>query len=180
MKILWKPVVNFEEAYAVSNQGQVKSITRSVTKVDGRVQVHKGRILKPKLDKDGYESYVFSVNGVRKCVRGHRLVLEAFVGPSDKLGCHQDGDVSNNRVDNLYWGTFKDNSDDRTAHGNAYGHGSVLTQFAVWVIKRMLSEGYYAQTEISRIFGVSKYVIFDIKRGKTWRWVNEPECQASA
>jgi hypothetical protein len=167
MKILWQPVVNFEGYYEVSNQGHVKSITRHATA---------GGILKPKRDKDGYASYVLCVDGVRKSVRGHRLVLEAFVGPSDKLACHRDGDVSNNCLSNLYWGTPKDNMRDRVRHGNAYGHGSVLTQFAVWVIKRMLSEGHYAQTEIGRMFGVSKYVIFDIKRGKTWRWVDEPEC----
>lgn len=53
----------------------------------------------------------------------HRLVLEAFVGPCPEgMECrHLDGNPGNNRLDNLAWGTRKENYEDSVEHGTAYG-----------------------------------------------------------
>lgn len=50
----------------------------------------------------------------------HRVVLLAFVGPCPPgMVCRHFPDPShrNNRLDNLSWGTHKENADDRVAHG---------------------------------------------------------------
>jgi len=49
----------------------------------------------------------------------HTLVLEAFEcpRPPGKLGLHQDGRPDNNRLSNLYWGTYEDNLRDAVKHG---------------------------------------------------------------
>lgn len=49
----------------------------------------------------------------------HRLVLEAFVGPCPEgMECrHLDGNPANNKLDNLKWGTRKENQDDSKRHG---------------------------------------------------------------
>src|SRR5215210_6870775 len=50
----------------------------------------------------------------------HRLILEAFVSPPPEgmVGRHfPDRDPSNNRIDNLSWGTPLQNTADRIAHG---------------------------------------------------------------
>lgn len=49
----------------------------------------------------------------------HRLIAELFWGPcpNDKdVVCHRNGDPDDNRADNLYWGTFQENSFDRHNH----------------------------------------------------------------
>ena len=56
------------------------------------------------------------------CCYIHRLVLESFVGPcpDGKLCRHfPDKDTSNNRLDNLSWGTQEQNMQDKYVHGTA-------------------------------------------------------------
>ena len=69
------------------------------------------RILKPKIDKDGYCVYVFSNSGVRKHISGHRLVAETFLdNPENKPTVnHIDGNKSNNNISNLEWATYSEN-----------------------------------------------------------------------
>jgi hypothetical protein len=52
-------------------------------------------------------------------LRVHRAVLEAFVGPCPQgmVACHYDDDPRNNRVTNLRWATYADNSLDATRNG---------------------------------------------------------------
>lgn len=49
----------------------------------------------------------------------HRLILEAFHGPCPEgMGCrHLNGIRTDNRLENLAWGTWKENSHDRYRHG---------------------------------------------------------------
>ena len=52
------------------------------------------------------------------------LVLEAFVGPCpDGMECRHfpDRDPTNNRLDNVRWGTAQENSDDKKVHGTNNG-----------------------------------------------------------
>jgi hypothetical protein len=45
--------------------------------------------------------------------------MEAFVGPANGLhALHRNGKPSDNRLENLYYGTVKDNMADRARHGN--------------------------------------------------------------
>lgn len=73
----------------------------------------------------------------------HRLVLEAFVGPSDlegAQGCHHDGNPLNNVAANLSWGDQGDNWEDRKRHGN-YRSYSKLTELQAEEIRRRSSAG---------------------------------------
>jgi hypothetical protein len=49
----------------------------------------------------------------------HRLMLETFVRPpkAREVGRHLNDDRSDNRLENLAWGTYKDNADDRARNG---------------------------------------------------------------
>lgn len=103
---VWKPVAGLE-GYKISNQGRVSSPYRRAP-------------LSGSIDQDGH---------VRVCVRGrrcfqvHRLVAEAFIGPAPFEGAqilHENGIPDDNRVENLYWGTAKQNYIDRVKHGVAF------------------------------------------------------------
>jgi hypothetical protein len=51
--------------------------------------------------------------------RIHTLVLEAFAGPRPEgmEGCHNDGNPTNNHIDNLRWDTRSANNQDTLRHG---------------------------------------------------------------
>ena len=57
----------------------------------------------------------------------HRLVLEAFVGrrPDDMQCRHLDGDKTNNRIENLTWGTPAENVADQFRLGERPSHAGV-------------------------------------------------------
>lgn len=53
----------------------------------------------------------------------HRLVCEAFHGPPpmpDSWALHWDDDPTNNRADNLRWGTLPENAKDSVRNGRHY------------------------------------------------------------
>jgi hypothetical protein len=110
---VWKPVPGWEGYYDVSDHGRVRS------------HYHKGKprvrpwIKKPVVQRRGYHQIAF-VSGERyERTTIHRLVLKAFIGPCpDHMeGCHLDGNPSNNRLDNLKWGTKAENMAHRDDHG---------------------------------------------------------------
>jgi hypothetical protein len=99
----------------------------------------------------------------------HRLVLLAFVGepPSPKHdGYHVDGDVSNNRLENLRWGTHADcMSVNRGEHNAAHK----LTQEQVLAIAAAIDAGEPPGV-LAKRFGISESCISAVARGETWAW----------
>ena len=90
------------------------------------------------------------------------LILETFKGlkPTPKhMCCHRDDDRSNNHIDNLYWGTPKENLEDRTRNGHANGYApNKCDHFDNEDIIELISMGL-SQTEIAEMYGVSKSTI---------------------
>jgi hypothetical protein len=113
----WRPVVGYEGRYEVSDLGRVKSLERTVQHVNRWGMITRcipERILKPSVHRRGHHRYVLCSDGHKHDVQVHRLVLEAFVGqcPPGMECCHNDGDSSNNRVNNLRWDTRSSNTID--------------------------------------------------------------------
>lgn len=106
--LIWKDVKGFEGSYQVSNYGQLMSLDRYITferKGSTITRLFKGKQLSPKYDKDGYESYaLYDGGGVRRDVRGHRIVAESFIPNIKNLGVvdHKDADVNHNFAWNLF------------------------------------------------------------------------------
>jgi len=71
-----------------------------------------GKILRPKIDKDGYHEYALTINGVVTYKRGHRIIAETFLpNPQNKPTInHKDGNKANNCIDNLEWATYGENN----------------------------------------------------------------------
>ena len=95
---IWKDVKGFEGLYQVSNYGRVYS---KIT----------NKIMKPKIEKDGYYRLGLRKNGVRKFFRIHRLVALAFIPQEEykPVVNHKDGNKLNNNVENLEWCTVSYN-----------------------------------------------------------------------
>lgn len=102
-KEIWKPIEGYEGLYEISNYGKLKSFYAK----NGRNMTTEGRLLKGKIDKDGYVEYTISKNKNYSCRRAHRLVAQAFIYNDDPLNKiqvnHKDGEKSNNHVSNLEW-----------------------------------------------------------------------------
>jgi hypothetical protein len=109
----------------------------------------------------------------------HRLVLSAFVGdcPPGMVGCHNDGDKSNNRVSNLRWGTPKENARDMIAHGTApigsKNGGSIFTEQDIPIICALYDAGQNT-CQIADDFGVNVSTIQRILSGERWSHVSRP------
>lgn len=101
---IWKPIKDFEGYYEVSNIGRVRSLNYKRT--------GKGKILKNIEDYKGYLEVVLTKNGKRKQFKVHRLVAEAFIPNPENKPCidHINTIKSDNRVENLRWVTYKENS----------------------------------------------------------------------
>jgi hypothetical protein len=115
----WRPVQDerFAMTYMVSSFGRVAAIRERIPGMS-RILREK-RILKPGADEHGYLRCVLGCGSEKgQTVYVHRLVLEAFVGPSPEGWhcCHGDGAPWNNRVENLRWGTPAENGADKIKH----------------------------------------------------------------
>lgn len=123
------------------------------------------------------------INGKRKAVLVHNLVLKTFVGPRP-LGmeaCHfPDRDVTNNNLSNLRWDTRKNNFRDRDRHGKtAKGsrHGMAkLTEKEVKEIRSKFVPGKNAPRNRKADYLAKKHkidvsMVYLIIKGKNWKHV---------
>ena len=96
---VWKPIVNYEGLYEVSNTGKVRSL-----KYRNKKEIKE---LKQWFDKRGYCKVELSC----KAYSVHRLVAEAFIeNPYNKETVNHINEIkSDNRVCNLEWMTNKEN-----------------------------------------------------------------------
>lgn len=113
----WLPVVGYEGMYEVSDQGRVWSVPR----VDRMGRRQGGRMLRPSPNvKSGYPTVQLrdGLTGSPRTV--HSLVASAFLGPKPAgAECvrHLNDNPADNRVENLAWGTKKENSADAWRNG---------------------------------------------------------------
>lgn len=120
----WRPVVGYEDTYQVSSTGRVWTNRRT-------------RTLKQQPHIDGYQQVTLCRRGHEKKHFVHHLVLSAFTRPrpAGMQACHNNGDPTDNRVENLRWDTISANQRDRTRHGTRrnprshcpYGHEYTTT-----------------------------------------------------
>ena len=121
MQEVWKPVPGYEGLYEVSDQGRVRSLDRDITQKSRWgtwfTLRKKGKLLRPGRMPQGHQSVALGRRN-SQCV--HKLVLMAFVGPAPDRHecCHNNGDPSDNRLENLRWGTRRENILDAVKHGH--------------------------------------------------------------
>ena len=91
--------INGFEKYEVSNLGKVRNIKN-------------GRILKPKLHRDGYLTYGLYENNKQKNLLLHRIIATAFIDNPEGKPCvnHIDENKLNNDLSNLEWCSVRENN----------------------------------------------------------------------
>ncbi len=159
MKELWKTVPECTR-YEVSSLGRLR---RKCT----------GRILKGGMSR--YKSFTpIDDHGRQRCLSVHKLVLTLFVGPCSRgqETRHLDGDPSNNRLDNLVWGTrSQNNGEDKIAHGRlSCGEARPNAKLTEDAVRFIRSSGLGVRP-LARKLQVSRWAIRDVLDGKTWKHV---------
>lgn len=107
----------------------------------------------------------------------HQLMLENFVSPRPQgmVACHKDDNPSNNHIENLYWGTPKQNLADRrkNSHLNdGVHHGlSKLTEENVLYIRSQRK--VKTQKELAEQFDVHPNTIYYAQKNFTYKNVME-------
>ena len=181
MQELWRPVVGWEGLYEVSNLGRVRSVDHFVytrNKWNTFRKLHRGRVLRAKIDRYGYSQVRLS-GGDRQTFSWravHQLVADAFIGqrPDGQQVRHGPLGKTVNTPSNLCYGTTQQNSEDRIRDGNS-GKGVEnpnvrLTQdqvVAIYNYPRYRGSG----RELAARYGVRAAQISKIRKGQSWSWL---------
>lgn len=107
---IWKDIPGYEGKYQASNLGRIRSLDRKVGPPGKRgFKTKKGQILRPGPTKSGHLYVVLGHKAAGSPV--HQLVARTFIGPRPEGTevCHNDGDPTNNRVENLRYDTRTNN-----------------------------------------------------------------------
>lgn len=154
----WRLAPSLGGRYMISARGELKHVKRN-------------RLRRIGLSKAGYPETTIRRHdgkGGQRRYNIHILVAEAFLGPRPKgmFINHINGIKSDNRAENLEYVTPQENAD----HASRTGLLSVFTKLTVGdvIAIRSSSKGYKT---LAREFGVSKKVIFQIRKRLTWKHV---------
>jgi hypothetical protein len=139
-----------------------------------------GRVFGPRCElrvklARGYRWVTIHDRGRSWTVKIGRLILEAFVGPaSGRLVRHLDDEKLNDQLDNLAYGTARDNAEDARRNGKLLKgemHGrAIITEEVVRLIRSMKASGAtYAQ--ITERTGIKKSHASHIVTRRLWRHV---------
>lgn len=144
-------IINEFNNYAISNFGNVKN-------------VKKNKILTPYLNVNGYLTYTFCQNGIKKTFRIHRLVALYFIDNPNNLPYvnHKDGNKINNSVENLEWCTAQENDH----HVRRTG---LKNQEKPVVAKNIITNEelvFKSVTEAGAILGINKGIISKVLNGR--------------
>lgn len=161
--------------YAINNSGIILS-TFHRNRHGITIPWKNANHVKTLTSKRGYHIVNLRHNGRPRQMFVHTLVLTTFVGPCpDGQMCrHLDGCKTNNHVDNLAWGTAKQNSDDAALHGTLRKgekcNLAKLTENDVLEIRRRAASGE-RQLDIAKDFPITIHAVSVIVRRIIWKHI---------
>lgn len=162
--------------YAADSTGRIWSCRNR----NGKGKPKTWRVLKPAPNRYGYMKLSLRQNAKKTHVLRCVLVLEAFSGPRppDLQVRHLDGSRTNDCIDNLAWGTAKENIRDAMNHGThncLHQRGEThpeakLTENDVRRIRDLAKTMFH--NRIARMFNVVPQTIDKIVSKKAWKHIS--------
>ena len=100
------------DSYVCDCYGNFYSVChRQLSKSGNLIEKYRIKKLKGSIDKYGYVTYRITVDGKKRHLKAHRLMLNAWLGEHVNLVVnHKDGNKKNNSLDNLEWCTVAENN----------------------------------------------------------------------
>ena len=147
----WKKIIGFEDLYEISSLGRIRSS-----------QGLKKQILLPGI-KNGYLYIFLYKNGEKTFFLINRLVAGNFIkNPNNKpVVNHKNGVKTDNRVENLEWATYQEN----TIH--SIKTGLSRTKLTLKEVEEIRNTPYESCSlkELAEKYGVTKNYIWRIRVG---------------
>lgn len=166
----WKDLPGYEDYYQVSDQGNVRSVTRLANRSGNHQRIAPGRVLRLQVNHRGYTYVTLYKQGNRSVKEVHPLVASVFLGPRPE-GYHThhiNKNSTDNRIENLTY-VPADRHVSRHHRGEKC-HKAILDESQILEVRQLLNAGVI-QKDIAQQFGVSRSTIGEIKRGATWKHI---------
>ena len=149
---IWKPIVDFEHLYEISNNARIRNIET-------------GKILKPYINDNGYYTIRLKTkSGTFKHKKLHRLLMLTFVGEDAErpIVNHKNGDKLDLDLNNLEWCTSSENNKHAFDMGLKFsatqkkcfitlGDLHFSAPHAEVAAKRLHEEGYFTDVSIDSL-----------------------------
>lgn len=165
----WR-VIPSTPAYEASDHGRIRRVAATRRNPAGH-------IMRLGVGPDGRQRVRLCIDGQAKTLPVHRLVLEAFVGPRPSkhhVCCHWNDIPTDNRLSNLRWGSYIDNSADSKRNGRQVKgerhHKAKFTDAEVHRIREQVKAGKTPQ-ELAPWYCVTPQTITKIALRQTWRHI---------
>lgn len=167
--------------YAISSLGRVKSLPRKILRRNRwgsvNLQAVRERILRPGIGTVGYRLVSTHIGSAQVTFYIHNAMMEVFGPPRpfpDAVVRHLNDDKLDNRVENLAWGSRKNNMDDAIRNGLiARGEAkpnAKMTAAKVRELRRLVAAGSPLWT-LAKHYGISGSTAKGIVEGRSWRHV---------
>jgi hypothetical protein len=138
----------------------------------GRIKDDKNRLIISVSKQKTYKSIAIPQKGIYKTLRIHRLVLEVFdrLPKSYEVARHLNGIETDNRLENLAWGTQSQNAKDAFEHNRRKRPNTRLDKEKVKFIRGCeYHRGLYKK--LSEKFNIHESTIRSVREYRSWKTI---------
>jgi len=166
--VVTRPIAGYEKNYRITSDGRIFARRRRGS-AGGELQLFK--------DNNGYFIITLCKSCQKKTRKVHQLVLLAYRGPCPDglVTRHLDGNCTNNKIENLKYGTQSENLNDRYGHGTMIQgekiYCSKLTAKQVLEIRKKWDQGDIQQKTLAKDYNVVPSTISAIVTRKNWKHI---------